>query len=113
MRDRIVVKTSDVPELNRQKWRGFAVRSEESAIFSGVLINAHGDMQSSLNIFNRAAYVHVQTIARGTNDSKAVRFGEMNDGVIIFRGRTKPLGEFLHGEELAIREARRIVEFLQ
>ena len=111
-RDRIVVQPRDVPEAGRQVHRGLPVRSIEGAVFRGVLVDAHGHVESSINVRDRARKLHVESIAGATNHRKAIRFRETDQGIIIFLARTEPRGKLRHRYEVPIGGAGRIVELL-
>jgi hypothetical protein len=70
-------------------------------------------MEGFLNARHWSRDIHVHAIARSSNHRQAVCLGETNHGVIIFLARTKPVGELLHRQELAVGRAGRIVEVLQ
>ena len=92
---------------------GLPVRSIEGAVFGGVLVDAHGHMEGCLNGRHRAGDIQVHAIAGSAHHRKAVGFGEMNSQRHSPPGWGQTRGELFHREELAVRRAGRIVEFLQ
>jgi len=113
LRGRVIVQARDVPQLEWQVHSGLPVGSEESAVFRRMLVDAHDQMEGLFNARHRPSYIQVHAIAGSANHGKTVRFREVDHGVIILLAGTKPGGELFHREELAIRRAVGIVEFLQ
>ena len=111
-RDRIIVQARDVPKLERQVDCWLAVGSEEGAVFRGVLIDAQGHMEGIFDVRHRAFELHIKSIARGLRHIEALRFRECNDGVIIRLAGSKAFSKFCHRQEVAVRGARRIRDFL-
>ena len=112
-REREVVKARDVPQRNRQIGRWLLVRSVEGALFRGVLIHAHVEVERSLDIRYRPRDIHEQPIGSGARHCQTIRLRETNHRVVILLRRSEPLGELLHAEELVVRGALRIVNLLQ
>ena len=85
-----------MPQLDREVGRGLPVWSKESAVFDGVLVEPHSQMEGGLDVRHRSGDIQVHAIAGGADHGKPVRLGEANGGVIILLAGTEPRGELLH-----------------
>ncbi len=73
----------------------------------------HVDVESSLDGGDRAADLDVHAVAAAANDGEAVKFGEVDDGIILRLRWSEPLGEFGDSEEVPIGGAGGVVEILE
>src|SRR5580658_9212697 len=113
MRDGVVIQTGDVPERELQPCRRLAVWAEEGASLRGMLIRPHSYMEGTFDRRHGTFDLHIHAVACSTNNHETVRFCKPNSGLIVFAGRSKPLGELRHREEVPVRRAGWIVQTLQ
>src|SRR6202034_4731925 len=108
-RDRVVIQTGDVPELERQVYGGLAVGRKESTVLRGVLVNTQDHMEGLLHVRHRSDQPQVHGIAGAADCFKTVCLGESNQGVPFFLAGAEPLGKLFRCEEMTELRAGRIL----
>src|ERR1035438_6558135 len=102
-----------MPQTHGQVWRGLAVGSKERPIFCGMLVDAHGYVESFFDIRYGALKLEAEAVARTAHDGKAARLREGQHCIKVFLAGTKALGKLFDRHELAVVGAGGIVDFLQ
>ena len=113
VRNRVVVQTRNVPEVERQSCGRLLIGSIKHPVLGGVLIGPHIDVKRRFDGRNRGLDEDAHGVARAADDGETGRFGELHQRLIVLLGRAKPLGELGRGEELAIVGAGRVIEFAE
>ena len=70
-------------------------------------------MEGFLDVCHRTRDIYVHAISGSSHHRKTVRLRETHHGVMILLAGTEPAGELFYRQELVVRRAGRIVEFLQ
>ena len=86
---------------------------KELAIFSGVLILAHDDVEDVIHGGDRAGDIHQGSVGVGARDSQAMLIGVGKDFFVVRSSRTELFCELLHGQILAVLRACGIVDSLK
>ena len=95
MRQREVIQAGNVGNRHTQVERRLAIRREERTVFRGMPIDVHPHVEGPLHLLDRAADGNDEAIRRRTGDSKAVRLGPGNYGLIVVRGGSIARCEFI------------------
>src|SRR5208337_4032919 len=97
-RNRIVIQTRDMPQLERQVHRGLPVRSIKIAVVDGIVVKTQSYVEGCLDGRDRALELYVHSIARAAGHDKTVRLRKTNYFVIILLAGTEYLSKLLHRE---------------
>ena len=87
----IVVQAGDVPELERQVDRGFAVRRIKIPISVGVMIDAQVDVERGFEGRYRALELHVHGVTRAAGHGETVGARKTHQRVIVMLTRSELL----------------------